>query len=196
MSLMNLIRRAIALTAAAAMASLVALTVGACSGATTARGAPVYRAHGVSFDYPAGWRLEEKLPASAASGWLWGTKFGPGPGADVISIAAFRLRIPVGVGNLAEADVQLEPTLRRFFAQERGAMKAGPQQITVGGLPGLRFQGTGTQHDGTVVGNTLLFVFDGTTEYGIECQYTRADAGEMERACGQVMRTFKVSKAT
>ena len=189
MSLMNLIRRAIALTAAAAMAALVTLTVGACSGATTAPGAPVYRAHGVSFDYPAGWQ-EEDLPASAASRLLWETEFGQGTGADLIAVEAFRLRIPVGAGNLAEASSQLEPTVRHFFAQEGGAMQAGSQQITVGGLPGLRFQGTGTEQDGTFIGNTLLFVFDGTIEYAINCQHTHANAGEMERACGQVMRTF------
>jgi hypothetical protein len=193
MSLMNLIRRAIALTAAAAMAALVTLIVGACGGATTAPGAQAYRAHGVSFGYPAGWQGED-LPASAASGWLWKTRFSPGTGADLIAVEAHRLSIPVGAGNLAAASSQLEPVVRRLFAQEGGAMQAGPQQITVGGLPGLRFQGTGTQQDGTVIGNTLLVVFNGTIEYEINCQHTRAHAGEVERACGQVMRTFKASR--
>ena len=190
---MNVIRRAIAPTAAIAMAALVTLTVGACSGATTAPGALAYRAHGVSFDYPAGWR-EADFPASAASGLLWKTGFSPGTGADLIAVEAHRLSIPIGAGNLAAASSQLEPIVRRFFAQEGGAMQAGPQQIAVGGLPGLRFQGTGTQHDGTVMGNTLLFVFNGTIEYVINCQHTRANAGEVERACGQVMRTFKASR--
>ena len=69
MILVNLIRRAIALSAAPAMAALVTLTVGACSVTvtTTAGGTQTYRAHGVSFDYPAGW-VEENLPTPARSG--------------------------------------------------------------------------------------------------------------------------------
>ncbi len=161
--------------------------------ATSAGGTQTYRGHGVSFGYPAGWQ-QENLPASAASGRLWGARFGPRTGAGMIAVEAHRLRIPVGAGNLAEASSQLEPIVRRFFAQEGGAMQAGPQQTTVGGLPGLRFQGTGTQQDGTFIGNTVLFVFNGTTEYIINCQHTRANAGEVEPACGQVMRTFKASR--
>jgi uncharacterized RDD family membrane protein YckC len=160
---------------------------------SSAGGTQSYRAHGVSFDYPAGWQ-EENLPASASPGSLWKTTFGPGTGADLIAVEAHQLSIPIGAGNLAEASSQLEPIVRRFFAQEGGAMQAGPQQITVGGLPGLRFRGTGTQQDGTFIGNTLLFAFNGTTEYAINCQHTRANAGEVERACGQVMRTFKASR--
>jgi hypothetical protein len=198
---MNLIRRARALAVAAAVAALITLAASACSvtvtttpaNVTTAGGTQTYRAHGVSFDYPAGW-VEENLPASA-SGRLWGAKFGPGTGADLIAVEVHRLRIPLGAGNLAEASFQVEPVVRRFFAQEGGAMQAGPQQITVGGLPGLQFQGTGTQHHGAVSGNTLLFVFNGTTEYIINCQHTRANAGEMQRACGQVMRTFKAGRS-
>src|SRR5262249_20872207 len=198
-----LIRWAIVLTAAAAMAALVTFTVGACSVTVTATNTPApvstaggtqtYRAHGVSFDYPAGWQKED-LPAPAASGSLWRTRFGPGTGADLIAVAAHRLSIPIGAGNLAAASSELEPMVRRSFAQKGGAMQAGPQQITVGGLPALRFQGTRTQQDGTVIGNTLVFVFNGTIEYAINCQHTRAHAGEVERACGQAMRTFKASR--
>jgi len=161
--------------------------------ATSARGAQTYRGHGVSFDYPAGWQKED-LPASAASSWLWRTTFGPGTEADLIAVEAHRLRIPIGAGNLAEASSQLQPMVRRSFAQEGGTMQAGPQQITVGRLPALRFQGTRTRQDGTIIGNTLLFAFNGTTEYAINCQHTRAHAGEVEQACGQVMRTFKANR--
>jgi hypothetical protein len=197
---MNVIRRDVALAVAAAMAALITLAASACSvtvgytppNVTPAGGTQTYRAHGVSFDYPAGWQ-EEDLPAS---GWLWEAQFSPGPTADLISVEANRLSIPVTAGNLPHLTPKLEPILRRVFVQKRGAMRAGPQQITVGGLPALRVQGTGTLQDGTVWGSTLLFVFNGTTEYEINCQHTRAHAGEMQRACGQVMRTFKAGRPT
>jgi hypothetical protein len=196
---MNFIRRACALVAAAAVAAPMTLAASACSATVsvgnspaTAGGTQAYRAHGVLFDYPAGW-LEENLPAPAGSGWLWRIGFAPGTGANLIAVEARRLSIPLGAGNLAAVSSQLEPLVRRFFAQEGGALVAGPQPITVRGLPGLRFGGTGAEHDGTVIGNTLVFVFNGTTEYAINCQHTRANAGAMQRACGQVLRTFTAS---
>ena len=190
---MNLIRRACALVVAPAVAALVTLAVSACSVTGTPSPTQTYREHGVSFDYPAGW-VEEDLPAPAASSWLWRIKIGPGTGGDLIIVEVPRLGIPLGAGNLAGTGFQLEPSVRHFFAHEGGAMHAGPQRITVGGLPGLRFQGTGTRHAGTVIGYTLVFVFNGTTDYIINCQHTRAYAGEMQRACSLVMDTFKAGR--
>jgi hypothetical protein len=74
-------------------------------------------------------------------------------------------------------------------------VQAGPQQITVGGLPALQFLGALTT-GGIAIKVTLVFAFHGTTQYFLYCAHTRPGAGQMERACAQVMRTFKVSKAT
>jgi hypothetical protein len=38
----------------------------------------------------------------------------------------------------------------------------------------------------------IRFVFDGTTEYYLNCQHTAEKAGEVELGCEQVVRTFKV----
>ncbi len=64
----------------------------------------------------------------------------------------------------------------------------------LGRMPGLRFRASATVQ-GTHVESTLLFGFDGTTEYVVNCQHTEANAAEVEAACGQVVRTFMLSKA-
>jgi hypothetical protein len=62
------------------------------------------------------------------------------------------------------------------------------------GLPGLRFRVTGTV-DGTRYASTLVFAFNGTTEYLVNCQYTTGMAAEVERACNQVVGSFHAGKA-
>jgi hypothetical protein len=203
MILMVLIRRAIPLTAAAAMAALITLTVGACSvtvtagnhpaNATTAGGTQTYRAHGVSFTYPAALR-ELSLRGTVGNGpQLWATAFALDT-EDWIGIGADRLSAPVTAARLAGFTPAARKAARRFFGQVRGGVvQAGPRQIKVGGLPALEFRGAVTTR-GIAIKVTLVFAFDGTTQYFLYCAHTRAGAGQMERACGQVMRTFKVSK--
>jgi hypothetical protein len=84
--------------------------------------------------------------------------------------------------------------LRRRPRRQWAALQSGPERITVGGLPGLRFQGATAVH-GLLTEVTLVIAFNGTTQYEITCGHTQATAGEVAQACAQVIRTFKVSKA-
>jgi uncharacterized RDD family membrane protein YckC len=174
--------------------ALVVLAAAGLSAYRATWSAQTYRAHGVSFAYPAGWSQESASSSFAKSGSpLWRAAFGPGTEADVIVVDAFRMSMPVGAGDLAAVSTQLGPQLRRVFEQGGGALQAGPQRITMGGLPGLRFQGTQIQSDGTFIDSTLVYAFDGTIEYHLDCQDTQAAAGEVQAACRQLIRTFKVS---
>ena len=74
-------------------------------------------------------------------------------------------------------------------------MQAGPEKITMAGLPAARFRGTGTL-DGSQVGITGLFAFTGTTQYAVNCGHTAARAAEVERACNQVVGSFQVRGGT
>ena len=184
-------RPALALTPLA----LVVLAVAGLSAYRAPWSAQTYRAHGVSFAYPAGWLQESPSSSfSVKSGpSLWSAAFGPGTEADVIMVNAYRIPIPVGAGDLAAVSTQVEPQVRRLFEAGGGALQAGPQQMTMGRLPGLRFQGTGVLRDGTFIDSTLVYAFDGTTEYHLDCQDTQAGAGEVQAACRQLIRTFEVS---
>jgi hypothetical protein len=49
--------------------------------------------------------------------------------------------------------------------------------------------------DGSSYASTLVFAFNGTTEYFVNCQYTAGMAAEVGRACDQVTGSFQVSRA-
>jgi hypothetical protein len=74
-------------------------------------------------------------------------------------------------------------------------VQAGSEKLTIDNRPGLRFQATGGDH----VESTLFVTFKGRTQYFFNCAHqervphARATAAEIERGCGQIVRTFKVA---
>jgi Tol biopolymer transport system component/uncharacterized RDD family membrane protein YckC len=188
--------RGLALVPVALVAGLLA--VSAYHASVTGNEATTYQGHGVSFEYPAGWQEASKVHQVAASGGgneLWGTAVAVGTGTNVVNaviVSAYRLSRPVTAENLADAKVEFETVVRQLLEQLSGAVQSGPEELTVGGLPGLRFRGTATV-DATPMESMLVFAFDGTTEYFLNCQHTKAHAVEVERGCDQVLRTFTVT---
>jgi len=81
---------------------------------------------------------------------------------------------------------------RQEFMQNGGRLLAGPRAITVGGMPGLRYRGTGN-HLGTAAKGTVTVVVNGTTDYEIACTFTPAKARAVQQGCAEVLRTFKVT---
>jgi hypothetical protein len=81
--------------------------------------------------------------------------------------------------------------VQQLAEQMGGTVRAGPEEISVAGKPGLWFRVTGTS-DGTPIESRLVFVFDGTTEYELNCQHTAEKTEEIERGCEQILRTFSV----
>jgi uncharacterized RDD family membrane protein YckC len=156
-------------------------------------GAQTYRGHGVSFDYPAGGgqgRLQTLASARGGGNELWSTAVGLGE-IDIVSVTAYRLNISVTAQNLDSVMPELASIVQQLAEQLGGAVQGGPEQLTVAGLPGARFRITGTMQ-GAAIQNTLVFAFDDTTEYSLNCQHTAEKAEEIERGCEQILRTFKV----
>jgi uncharacterized RDD family membrane protein YckC len=160
--------------------------------------ATTYQGHGVLFEYPAGWQEASKVQQVAASGGgneLWGTAVAVGTGTHVVNmvtVSAYRVGTPVTAENLGDAKPAVTTVVRQLLKQLGGAVQSGPEELTMGGLPGLRYRGTATI-DATPVASTLVFAFDQTTEYFLNCQATRARAAEIQRGCDQIVRTFKVT---
>jgi hypothetical protein len=154
-------------------------------------GAQTYRGNSVSFDYPAGWE-EGTIESRAETGGdeLWEVAFVL-EGASLVSVAAYRLNMPVTAENLDAAKAEFEEVVRELVDQLGGTVQSGPEEITAAGKPGLRFRATATV-DGTSFESTLVFIFDGTTEYYLNCQYTAEWAEDIERGCEQIVRTFTV----
>jgi uncharacterized RDD family membrane protein YckC len=160
-------------------------------GIVTGNGAKTYQGHGVSFEYPGGWQEASKVHGGGEA--LWRTAVGPGTDkVSAVYVEAYRIGTPVTAENLAEAKAELATLVRQLLEQRGGAMQSGPEEFTVGGLRGLRFRGTATA-DATPLESTLVYVFDQTTEYALNCQHTRDKAAEIQRGCDQIVRTFKVT---
>jgi uncharacterized RDD family membrane protein YckC len=154
-------------------------------------GSQLYRAHGVAFDYPAGWQEESGYTSAVGGGarQLWGTAVGPGTPNDLIVVEAYRVDRAVTAQNI---DAFLRPGLEHL--EQRGLAVQEPRKITMAGLPGRRFQVTGAVA-GSRYASTLVFAFNGTTEYFVNCQYTAGMAADVGRACDQVTGSFRVSRA-
>ncbi len=161
--------------------------------AAAGAGAQTYRAHGVSFSYPAGWREVNGTFSVHRGTMLWRILLAPEAPPNAIAVEEYQVSTPVSAGNLAAVGAQVERLLRQVAGQEGGTVLAGPQPITMAGLPGLRFLATGALSDGTNFDSTLIFAFAGTTEYFVNCQYNLAAAAEVQDACDQVIATFRVA---
>jgi uncharacterized RDD family membrane protein YckC len=185
--------RGLALVPAALVAALLALS--ACAASVPANAAKTYQGHGVSFQYPAGWQEADKVQVGAAGSGneLWRIVISVGSDkVSIVLVQAYRLGRPVTAENLAEAKAEAATGVRQYLEQSGWAMQSGPEELTVGGLPGLRFRATGNSR-GTPIESTLVYAFDGTTEYYLNCQHTKDTAAEIQRGCDQIMRTFKVT---
>jgi hypothetical protein len=187
------VREGLAL-APVALVVLAVIGVTAC-GAASAGGAQTYRAHGVSFDYPASWR--EGSPGATVGccngDQLWSSAVGL-DSADSIDVGANRSSPSITAENAGLAIPALDRSVRSFFGQAGGSLQAGPERITMGGMPGFRSRGS-VGSNGSTSEITLVIAFNGTTDYWITCTHTAAKAVEVERACSQVVRTFKTSQA-
>jgi uncharacterized RDD family membrane protein YckC len=155
-------------------------------------GAQTYRGNGVSFDYPAGWEegIIEGRAVTGSGDELWEVAFVL-DGASFVSFTAYGMNMPVTAEDLDAVKAESEEVVQELFEQDGGTVQSGPEEITAAGKPGLRFQATGTL-DGTSFESTIVFIFDDTTEYYLNCQYTAEWAEEIERGCEQIVRTFTV----
>jgi uncharacterized RDD family membrane protein YckC len=156
-----------------------------------------YRAHGVSFEYPADWQdVTDEVTFATEEGEeneLWTVALGVSD-VDIVDITAYRLTTPITADNLDAVEAEVTLLVRGLFEQMDGAVQDGPEEITMAGMPGLQYRGDGKRSDGTPIESTLTFAFDGTTEYFVNCQNGRARSAEIERGCSQVISTFEISE--
>jgi uncharacterized RDD family membrane protein YckC len=152
------------------------------------------QAHGISFEHPPGWHQEPVRTRAGGGNLLCQTGLFIGP-SDVVLIDAHPLTRPVTARYLATITPLLTRAVRHLFAQIGGVLQAGPRKVTIGGLPGVEFRGTGRSFNGTRIHSTVVFAYHGRTEYFVNCQYTSQHATQVQRGCHQILRTFRVSTA-
>jgi PsbP len=170
-------------------ASLV--TAAGCGGGN---GDDTFEGDGYSFTYPEEWIELEPGEARGHAGGeaISTTAVGPDEGADVLFVDVYRLRLRVTERIFDEVTRELAAVFAQAFSQAGGRITAGPTRVTVDGLPALRLEGFALSPDDVRVQSRVTAVFDGMTEYALNCQYTPEGAEEMERGCDQVFESFQV----
>ena len=162
---------------------------------SSAAGTQAYRGHGVWFGYPAGWQVESfQQVGGGGADQLWKVTVGPGTPLDGVTVTAYRLNRQVTAQDIDAVTPEVQSVTRQLFGQLGGSVQAGPEKITMAGLPAVRFGGTAAIN-GTGFHSTVVFAFSGTTEYFVNCQRTPAEAAAVDQACNQVVGSFTVTGA-
>lgn len=164
--------------------------------ATLGEASTTYRAHGVAFQYPAGW--QDRTPNASGnrpSDMLWTAVLSIDQTNGTV-VSAYRVPTSVSAENLDAVMAENTRYFQETFESAGGSMGAGPEKVTVTGLPSLRYQGHFLTEDGTRVESTIVQAFDGTTEYFFSCEYTRVHAAEMAQGCEQILSTFTLESAS
>ena len=169
-------------------AVVVAAIVFAALRPNSAGGAQTYQGHGVSFAYPASWSSGTPQTGDTTGNLLWATGVRPATPDGGIIVEGFGLRGPVTAQNIAA----IVPDLARLLQQSGATLHGLPQKITMANLPGAEFHAS-SGSGGNLRQGTLVFAFNGTTEYVVNCQWAPTAAASVQQACHQVLNTFHVS---
>jgi len=172
-----------------AFIAVAAIAFSAC-GSRTNR----FSGNGYAFDYPGNWRPRTGLTFEAATGA--GALSKEAVGLDDLNLAVVlttRLDRSVTTQQLPQLAVQAATDLRQVASRGGGSVTQGPDALTVAGLPGFRFQLSGIREGRTRVDGRLILAFQDRTEYLILCQHTPQFADQVESACDQILRTFRLT---
>jgi hypothetical protein len=179
-------RRLIAL----AIAALLALS--ACGG-----GPNSFEVGTHSFEYPEGWsELEAEFVAETPNNTSSVSVGPPEEGVNLVTVGRFQVPVAVTAENLEEYRDDITAGVEQLFAQADGSIEEGPIPITVGGLPGYRFEGTSTtpiEGEGDVHTRSIQ-VYSGETGFFINCQYAPDAQEEILAGCQQVVDSFSVAE--
>jgi hypothetical protein len=100
--------------------------------------------------------------------------------------------VPVTEENIDVLSDMCADQVDQQARQLKGQVTSGPSSMTVGGLPALSFEVSAVNQSGTRTQSQLLLIFDGRTQYFLNCQYTPSGADEMKHGCDQAVESFQV----
>ena len=200
----------------AALAGVLIALVAATARADDLPGA--YGDHGVSFSYPTAWMHVPGDFEVQSGSELWSEFFGPAPAptqppatdptqpqpaapatpvalSDVVAVAAYRTNVSITKKNLPRFKQPIQLLVTQLVTRANGKVLNGPVRVTMGGMPGYRFEATATLTDGTLTESRLVLVFRKKTEYFLNCQHVQNGplTAEIEGGCDQLMHSFRVT---
>ncbi|MHB8059345.1 MAG: hypothetical protein ACYDHO_00735 [Gaiellaceae bacterium] len=186
------------LLALLALAVVLATAAGCGSG-----GDREFKGHGISFNYPSDWAPAESQGAKVkTSSGLWTEMFAPsaaakdagGTTADIVFLTEFETSVAVTKKSLAASASSITASVAQVAKKAGGALLGGPSVVTMGGMPGYEYRISAETIKGRKSESRLVIVWNGKTEYSLNCQHlvsgTRAD--EIEKGCKMIVDSFKL----
>jgi hypothetical protein len=161
-------------------------TLVSCGGAESEK---TFAGEGYAFTYPGGWeQVQSKIGVRQGSSSSSVT-LAPGNGSDGLLVEVYRVPDPVTKRNIKRVSATVAEQAEQGF--EDGRVVAGPTVGTVADRPAFRLELSFT--DGSQpLHSQMIFLFEGTTEYFLNCQFTQERAEEMKRVCEQVVNSFQL----
>jgi hypothetical protein len=172
--------------------------------------------HGISFSYPAAWQHIAGQFQYQSGTALWTEFFAPIPPptappadptqpapattptpdqvTDLVAVAAYRLPISITKKNLPKYKPLIQMTIVQLATRAGGHVTTAPTRITMGKLPGYRFEVAVPTQAGAILSSRIVLVFKKKIEYFVNCQYVQDGplAAEVTSGCDQVMQSFHV----
>jgi hypothetical protein len=169
--------------------------------------------HGVSFSYPTAWQHIGGQFQYQSGTALWTEFFAPilptAPPADpnqpastttpapdrvtdLVAVAAYRLPVSITKKNLPKYKQLIQMTIAQLATKAGGQVTTAAVRVTMGKLPGYRFEVAVPTQAGTTLSSRIVLVFKKKIEYFVNCQYVQDGplAAEVTSGCDQVIRSF------
>lgn len=175
----------------ALLLALVALGLAACgddSGDSTSSDSATFQEDGYpfTFEYPSDWGDASDITVNNEVGTGKATNLkGVGPADNNgIFLATYTTSEPITEDNLDQAKSALDQLVGQAEPSASG------QTGDVGGFPSVTFQGIPVA-DPAGAETDITALFDGTSEYFINCQWTSEHEDEVKAACSQLQSTLQ-----
>ena len=145
-------------------------------------------AFGIEFEYPGSFERGE-IAVGSSAGAAPEDRVGLALDEDnLLAISKFGLKIDVNAANIDA----VKPEADRVVSDIAGNPVSG-RNATIGGLPALHYAFDVDRPPEGYSRFTILF--EGRTEYTINCQSTPEKRAEVERACRQALDTLRLKPA-
>jgi hypothetical protein len=114
---------------------------------------------------------------------------GPGGHHDGLIFGIYHLSFAVTERNIDRFAAETAEDVKEGL---QGRISEGPTLATVAGRPAFQLELSSEMPGGPPVRSRMIFVFDGTTEYFFNFQFTSQRTEEMNRGCERVVNSFRI----
>jgi hypothetical protein len=149
--------------------------------------------HGYSFEYPRDWRMKRGLRFCSESDYekLSGVLVAPGPPPNGVGVGVIRYPMVVNESNIDELRERIIAETQASCEAVGGRLTTEPTRVTLGGMPGFRFEASFQMGDVDVRSRVTLAYHD-STQYGVNAQFTLEAAETILRGADQVEESFRI----